>query len=305
MTSNLSIRRRDLARLAVALGVATPAFAAFGPQAAKAERRVVTPRRGMVSVHPLGAITLHTYIAPSDGAVVTTQIVETETALHVLDTQFLQPFAIEARAYADSLGKPIAKVMLSHWHPDHLLGVSQYADVPFVTTEAVRNDCETFREIYGARKEAFGDATPLRLPETGLTTGRFDWDGAAVEIGQIADTEVEHHLTFYFPDAGLMIAQDLMYHDVHAYPAAKSRQKWIAALREIQGRDGLRLIGCGHGHPASVAAVQDAIAYLAFQGAVFDEQPDAEAATKALLEAYPHYDGEILLQFTSLVYQDR
>lgn len=134
------LSRRQLIAAAVGAGMIITAFAGPGQFANAATQD--SSGTGLFSSYPLGHLTLHNYMAPSSSAVVTAQIIETANALHIIDTQFVQPQAKEVRDYADAIGKPIARVCLSQWHPDHVLGASQFADVDFITTPDVAADCE-------------------------------------------------------------------------------------------------------------------------------------------------------------------
>ncbi len=288
-----TFKPRDMIKMAAGVGAISTAFATSG-RVAQAASHSATPAAGMVTVHKLGAVTLHSYAAPEASALVNTHIIETANELHVIDAQFVQGFAVEARAYADSLGKPIAQLYLSHSHPDHILGASQFSDVPFVTTDAVLTDAEGSGGMYAGYKEKQGDATELYMPAGGLSTGATVWDGIAVEIAEIKDAEAANTLMFHFPEAGLMIAQDLLYASAHAFPLGNT-PNWIAALEAIRDTDGLRVIGAGHGLPASPGAVDDAISYLNFQNEVITNSADAETAIAAIGEAYPGYGGADLL----------
>lgn len=301
-TTRTLTHRRTLLKLAAGAGVISTAFATTGRIAAASTAPTSGPMQGMVSTYDLGAVKLHTYMAPDKSASVTTHIVETQNALHLIDTQFLQVFAAEVRAYADSLGKPIAGVYLSHAHPDHILGAPQFMDAPFQTTADVAADCQDNIGMFTHRKEQFGDHTELRLPQGTLAIGATQWDGVDVIIGQVDGCEAPHTLTFHFPQVGLMIVQDLMYNNAHAFPLA-NRTAWIAALEEIRATDGLRVIGCGHGLPATVGAVTDAIAYLTLQQTVLTTETTAEAAIAALKSAYPQYGAEMILDFVAMAYK--
>lgn len=299
--TNSTFNRRDMIKLAAGVGAISSAFTTSG-LVARAASHSATPTAGMVTVHKLGAVTLHSYTAPEASAMVNTHIIETANELHVIDAQFVQKFAVEARAYADSLGKPIAQLYLSHSHPDHILGASQFADVPFVTTDAVFADAEGSGGMYASRKEQLGDTTALHMPTGGLATGSAAWDGVAVEIAEIKDAEAANTLTFHFPEAGLMIAQDLLYASAHAFPLGNT-PNWIAALEGIRDTEGLKVIGAGHGLPASPGAVDDAISYLKFQNEVISNSADPETAIEAIRGAYPGYGGADLLSFINYRFQ--
>ncbi len=294
------ISRRALIAAAAGTGLLGLRFANAGETATPDES--ADGMMGLVSIYKLGALTLHCYMAPGSSAAVTTQIVETASELHIIDTQFVQALATEVRAYIDSLGKPIAGVYLSHWHPDHVLGGSQFSDLPYTTTAEISKDCESNQQTYLKRKETFKDDTPLVLPKGTMQLGVNSWDGLQVVINQVTDCESEHALTFHIPEAGLMIVQDLMFNNAHAFPLG-NQTNWISALNDVRNTEGLRLLGCGHGLPATTGAIADSIAYLEFQKSVFGTEKDAEAAIAALTKKFPNFDGQSSLRFISALYK--
>ena len=298
--SSIKLSRRTLIATAVSAGLIGTKFATAG-DSVSADEKEKGPM-GLVSVYDFGAVKLHSYMAPSFSAVVTTQIIETASELHVIDAQFVQSIAKEVRAYANSLGKPIAGVYLSHWHPDHLLGASQFEGIPFMTTEDISADCNRNEMTYLKRKEQFNDDTVLSLPKGTLQVGNNNWDGVKVVVNQINDCEAEHTLTFHIPEVGLMIVQDLMFNNAHSFPLG-NHTNWISTLETIRNTEGLRLLGCGHGLPATTGAITDSIAYLKFQKAVFGNEKDAESASTALKLAFPHYEGQDSLRFISALYK--
>jgi hypothetical protein len=62
---------------------------------------------GAVRVRRYGEVTLHSYVAPEEGLLVNTQIVEGPTKLVIFDGQYFLRYAAEAAVYARSLGKPV------------------------------------------------------------------------------------------------------------------------------------------------------------------------------------------------------
>lgn len=71
---------------------------------------------------------VHTYTAPEAGYLVNSQIIETEKHILIIDTQFLIKSAEEVFNFAKKIGKPIARVIVTHAHPDHWFGNSIFAD---------------------------------------------------------------------------------------------------------------------------------------------------------------------------------
>ena len=80
--------------------------------------------------NPRTGATVHIYVAPPDGLFVTSHLVETEHEQTVIDAQFRPEHAAEVKAYADSLSKPIARMIVTHAHPDHFVGAKTFGDIP-------------------------------------------------------------------------------------------------------------------------------------------------------------------------------
>jgi len=72
-----------------------------------------------------GDVRVHTFVSSftSNNIANATHIIESRSRLVLVDGQFLSPYARKFREYADSLGKPIERVYLSHRHPDHWFGL--------------------------------------------------------------------------------------------------------------------------------------------------------------------------------------
>ena len=78
------------------------------PAGTRAQGSSAPERKGTVIVTDRSGVRVRTYIAPADGWLVNTQIVEGATKLIISDAQLLNPYAEEVAAYATSLGKPVA-----------------------------------------------------------------------------------------------------------------------------------------------------------------------------------------------------
>ncbi len=79
-----------------------------------------------------GDVRIHTFISTFayDNIANATHIIEGKTKLVLVDGQFLVPYARKFRDYADSLGKPIERLYLSHRHPDHWFGLgTAFSDI--------------------------------------------------------------------------------------------------------------------------------------------------------------------------------
>src|SRR5947208_16471097 len=80
-----------------------------------------------------GDVRVHTFISSfaSNNIANATHIIESKSKLVLVDGQFLAPYARKFRDYADSLGKPIDRLYLSHRHPAHWFGLgTAFSDIP-------------------------------------------------------------------------------------------------------------------------------------------------------------------------------
>ena len=300
------ISRRDalkaLASVSIVAGAGVSGIGTkFGNNVVQAQSN---PTLGSVFVTRRGPVTLHTYVAPDASAQVTSHIIETPNRLVVVDTQFIQTFAQDLRAYVDSIGKPIERVILSHEHGDHWAGATQFTDVPFVSTATIAQTVETNLDTYLQLMESVIGAenmpeTPA-LPEGSLTAESEEIDGIAFEYRVDDNAEAVQHLSIHLPEANVWIVQDLIYNNAHFFPGV-DRTNWIATLESL-GSDTVNddLLLVGHGLPTTRGEVQSAIAYLQLADELAADATDGASVITALQEAYPTYGGDELLGFWSV-----
>ncbi|MCX6635651.1 MAG: MBL fold metallo-hydrolase, partial [Acidobacteria bacterium] len=94
----------------------------------------------VTKIEKVPGVTLHCLSSGEDGEFVNSVIIETGRALVVIDTMNLIPYSRELRSYADSLGKTIERVLITHAHPDHWFGLDSFKDVPTFAFAETRAD---------------------------------------------------------------------------------------------------------------------------------------------------------------------
>ncbi|MDX2161228.1 MAG: MBL fold metallo-hydrolase [bacterium] len=300
------VSRRSFLK-ASALGAAAAAVAL--PASPLLVARAQTAGRiGRVYTLDKGAVRLHTYIAPDGSASVTSHIVETPNSLVVIDTQFLQTFAAEVKALADSVGKPIDRVILSHAHPDHFLGANQFADAPLVTTATIAAELDAYiaaDSVQGAAALVGEAEVPpeVRPAEGSLELGDTVIDGVTFNVEQVSNAEATETLVIRIPEVGAVVLQDLLFSDNHFFPGV-DRANWIAELENLRGNlEGFDTLLPGHGLPTTPGALDDAIAYLTFANETVANAATAQDIIDALQAEYPTYDGTLILSFWNQFFQ--
>jgi glyoxylase-like metal-dependent hydrolase (beta-lactamase superfamily II) len=85
---------------------------------------------------------IHTFTAPEDGWLVNSHIIELPSQLLVIDAQYTLPFAREVAGYAGRLGKPLTRLYVTHYHPDHPLGAAAF-DAPLLALEEASRSAQS------------------------------------------------------------------------------------------------------------------------------------------------------------------
>lgn len=306
--TKLNVSRRSLITAAAAAGIISPQFATTGAIAASHANAGFAAKLGAIQVTKRGPATIHTYMASDRSALVTSHIVEAERGLYLVDCQFTQSHAAEFRSYANSLGKPIKQVHVSHPHPDHFSGYAKnFSDVPVVTTAKVR-DVMKQRWIESGRIKDLGKALGKEAPEkfvepTGsVGVGAADWGGIAVDIKQYENAEALVHSVVHIPEAKTLIVQDLAFANAHFFPLGNNAN-WTNVLGDLAKIGDVDLVLCGHGLPALPGVFDDCIDYLTFLQAALKQYKTADEAIAAMTAEYPGYGARGILRFIKRAYK--
>ena len=210
----------------------------------------------------------------------------------------------------DSLGKPLQRIMLSHPHPDHFSGyAANFKGVDFVTTAKVAEVMDQ-RWIKSGRvkelQERFGDqaAKEFVKPQSALSVGNSDLDGVPMEIAMYENAESLVQNTFYFPEAKVLVVQDLAYSNAHHFPLGNN-PAWIELLKKLRAETKAELILCGHGLPAGKGVFDDSIKYLTLLNTLLTSEKSAKPVIDKLAAAYPSYAAQGITKFIHRIYKKK
>ena len=230
-----------------------------------------------------GDVTVHTYTNPEAGFGNTTAVIESENALVLIDSHFGPEPATEFRALADSVGKPIERLVITHEHPDHIGGI-----------EAAFSDVDSYSSAGVVAAAAEAGATITNT----LEAGEMEIDGVTYRFEVFTDAEAEEQVVISLPDHGVVATGDLVYNQYHAV-MTPTFDNWIGILEELAADDDLTVVIPGHGPPGGPEAFADTIDYLTTAQEIFAQSDDADAFNAAMVEAYPDRPGANLLAFGS------
>lgn len=219
-----------------------------------------------IVVKQSGCIRVHTFISSYEGNNIAnaTHIIESKNTLVIVDGQFLSPYANKFREYANSLGKPIERLYLSHRHPDHWFGLGEaFSDVEIYalpeTIDFLEKHAEESREDHMGK---LGDLAPKKIviPRNVAKPGVETIDGVKYIIERVLDSEIDYALTLKLPELGVYIVQDLIYSGTHLY-LTKYIDHWVALLEDMLVSN-YEIFLPGHGYPADKKEVTENVKYL-------------------------------------------
>ena len=254
---------------------------------------------GTITVTKGHRVTLHTYTAPEVGWLVNSHIIELPKQLLIVDAQYLLPCGRELARYAKSLKKPITRVYITHYHPDHHLGAGAL-DAPLFALPDVKDKIDSIGErLAGEERAKFPDGSGMitdhaRRIDSVAMLGTEVVDGVPLDLRPINHAETETALAISISSERMMITQDLLYNHVHLFLGERRFSGWRQALVEYRALPFDKVFP-GHGLPGDAGLYEENIAYLNFAEAQLSLSSDGDDFKSRLMRQYPTYGGFALL----------
>ena len=278
------------------------------PAGTRAQGSSAPERKGTVIVTDRSGVRVHTYIAPADGWLVNTQIVEGPTKLIIFDAQLLNPYAEEVAAYATSLRKPVDRIIISHGHPDHWAGLEvltrHFPDAPVYSlagAAAFINEKGEYLLTNIVRKN-YGDLAASRVvaPTKVLTPGKTTIDGVEFNFREFLDAESDYQLVALMPKQRVLLAFDIVFSpNDFAFTVAPFFDHWVTVLQSLKGIKGYDRIIIGHDAPTDAKAIDATIKYVQTAGRIYAASADAKTYVQGIKAAFPDRQQPGWVEFSS------
>jgi glyoxylase-like metal-dependent hydrolase (beta-lactamase superfamily II) len=239
---------------------------------------------------------IHTFTAPEEGWLVTSHIVELPRRLLVVDAQYTLAFAKEVARYAAALNKPIDRLYVTHYHPDHLMGAAAF-DAPLLTLASVADKIGLAGDrVAREEHEKVGDDVPdhARMPDRRVDEGEEVIDGVRVVHMRLRQAETEDALVIALPGSGAIIVQDLVYDRSHLFLGERDFDGWRAALRAFRALPYV-LVLPGHGFPGGPELYDRMLDYLDFAEDALKAAADRDDFKRRILDRFPDYGARKVL----------
>lgn len=182
---------------------------------------------------------IHTYTSNEPMLRVNAFIVETNKELVIIDTTLTMSDSKALKQQADSLGKPIAGIILTHGHPDHIAGsynVAPKGDIPIYALHSVKKLMEDTEEVKHKQWSAmFGSewipkwVYPNQIVKDGDTVKIAGLNFNVLDIGSGGDCEANSLWLLDDQNKAAFIG-DFIYNNNHTYMNDGSILRWLANL---------------------------------------------------------------------------
>lgn len=248
--------------------------------------------QGKITVTEVGDLRVHTSTAPERGWQVNSHVIELPSQLLVIDAQYLLPYAREVVSYASQLQKPITRLYISHYHPDHLLGAVAFSAPIYALAEVSAKIAAVGDRVAREEHEKFGDEAPASAerPTHVVKPGIEAIETIPIDFTRTQHAETQDALIVGFPEQRILITQDLVYNRVHAMVGEKAFDTWHTTLEEKKVLLYDKVLP-GHGVPGGKELYDQMEQYLSIAREVLSSSPDGEVMKTKMIQAFPDYGG--------------
>lgn len=190
------------------------------------------------------------------GDISNTGFVIGEASVAVIDTGGSRMVAEEMyRAIRSNTDLPISHVILTHMHPDHVLGagffrhlgseIVAHEKMGAAFTDRTESYLTSFIDLMGAGAMI---GTETVLPDTPISGAQdIDLGGRVLELRSWQTSHTTNDLTVFDPTSGVLFTGDLVFHE-HTPALDGSVRGWVRVLEELRGIPA-KVIVPGHGGP--------------------------------------------------------
>jgi quinoprotein relay system zinc metallohydrolase 1 len=192
------------------------------------------------------------------GNIVNTGFIVTEAGVVVIDSGPSRRYGEAMRAAIASVAdRPVIKLLLTHHHPDHVLGNQAFADVPIAalagTTELLREQGNAMAENMYRLVGDWMRGTEVVLPSETLAPGTLEIGGRSLRLLSLRG-HTGADLAILDERSGVLFAGDILFYQrALTTPNSPGLDVWLEDLDTLEALPWKRLVA-GHGPVADDAA---------------------------------------------------
>ena len=186
---------------------------------------------------------IHPYVSQEPVVRPNAFIIEADQSLVIVDTTLTMSDSKALRQAADHLGKPLAGILLTHGHPDHVAGTTNVApagDVPIYALSSVNDLMKASEQAKHKQWSAmFRDEWiprwmyPNRLVADGERVALAGLNFRVLDLGAGGDCEANSIWLLEDDDQAAFVG-DFLFNRYHTYMADGSVLRWLANLERFR-----------------------------------------------------------------------
>jgi putative intracellular protease/amidase/glyoxylase-like metal-dependent hydrolase (beta-lactamase superfamily II) len=209
---------------------------------------------------------IHTFKSGDAGLLVNGYLIETSDHVVAVDSALIESAAKDLRKKFDSLGKPLAFVLITHGHPDHYNGLTHLTAGMNVDIIATPRTNRVIQESDALKEKqwsgVFGDEWPKRrtFPNRTLDDGQsVSIDGLTFTVHDLGPGESDSDSFWVMEGNGKRVAfiGDVVLNHLHAYGADAHTFEWLQNLdRLLSELHGFDQIYPGHGESGGIELLE-------------------------------------------------
>jgi glyoxylase-like metal-dependent hydrolase (beta-lactamase superfamily II) len=211
---------------------------------------------------------IHTYRSKEPLVSPNAFIVEADSAIVIVDTTLTMSDSKSLKQMADGLRKPIAGILLTHGHPDHVAGTANIAPEGNLPIYALRSVHDLMKASEQAKHQQWAAMfkeewipkwvypNMIVAPGERVTVGGMTF--TVIDLGAGGDSDA-NAIWLLENDAQAAFVGDFLFSDNHAYMMDGSLLRWIANLdrfAEVLGKYPTLYVGHGPAGNSSLVEKQ-------------------------------------------------
>jgi glyoxylase-like metal-dependent hydrolase (beta-lactamase superfamily II) len=179
----------------------------------------------------------------------------------------------QGRAVRQSIGwltdRPLATVIVTHWHYDHAFGLAAFADLETIAHESVRDRLSSPAASTEATRLGVDPAEVARPNREIVVAAALDLGGRRVEVAHLGRGHTDGDLVVVVPDADVVFAGDLIESaGPPSFGPDSVPEEWAGTLDGLIGLMSDQTVAVpGHGDPVDRAFVFEQRGRIAAQAA--------------------------------------
>jgi glyoxylase-like metal-dependent hydrolase (beta-lactamase superfamily II) len=204
-------------------------------------------------------------------------------------------------------GKNLTTIYVTHGHADHFFGIGalqkRFPNAKAVAMPAVVDVMQ--RSVSPQNVDLWNARYPGQIPERLVLADKLegnviDLEGHELVAVDLGHTDTDFTTCLHVPSAGLVVAGDAAYNDVHLFlleSDADQRREWIAALDAIEAL-GPRAVIAGHKNPQrddSPRIIEETRGYIRDFSRIAETSTTARELYDKMLELYPDRANPVIL----------